>query len=348
MAEDERLGRVTRLVDAARLLTDARAPRGAALRRRLQETTRLSAENIALCLDRCLEVSPAPDELERLVGSTPEAPAAHVLLSANVFVAALRAIALGVASSPRVFVRPSRRDPALAEALQELAPESFSLVSRLDPTPGDRVWAYGADETLRVVREELPRGTWFHPHGSGFGAVVVEPRGFDGAAAREVGRDTVCFDQRGCLSPRAVCVLGGLSSAREVARALASELTLLSDEIPLGPQTPEEAAEARRHRDAAAYAFELFDAGRSWVTVSDRFVLPPVGRNLHVFAHPEPSAALRESARYLTTVASNDEGLRRALRSALPRARVVELGRMQRPPLDGPVDLRAAPGGELV
>jgi Acyl-CoA reductase (LuxC) len=348
MADEQRLGRVARLVEAARTLADPRAPQGVALRRRLLETTRLSAENVELCLNRCLEVSPSAQELEQLVGSTPEAPVAHVLLSGNVFVAALRAIALGAASSPHVFVRASRRDPALAEALQELSPGSFTLVPELRPAPGERVWAYGADETLRVVRMNLPRGAWFHAHGAGFGAVVLEPRALDDAALRELGRDTVCFDQRGCLSPRVVCVAGGVEDARRVARSLAAELSRLAEEIPLGPQTPEEAAEARRHRDAAAYAFELFDAGRSWVSVSDRFVLPPVGRNMHVLAHDEPNAALRESARYLTTVASNDAALRRALQRDLPRARVVELGRMQRPPLDGPVDLRAEPGGELV
>lgn len=348
MADDERRGRVARLVEAARTLTDARLPPGAALRRRLLETTRLSVENIEQGLARCLEVSPTPGELEQLVSSTPEAPVAHVLLSGNVFVAALRAIALGVASSRHVFVRPSRRDPALAEALHELAPESFTLVPELEPSPGERVWAYGADETLRLVRNALPRGVWFHPHGSGFGAVVVEPRAFDHAAAHELSWDTVCFDQRGCLSPRVVCVAGGAEEARKVARSLAAELSRLAEEIPSGPTTAEEDAEARRHRDAAAYAFELFDAGSGWVSFAERFVLPPAGRNLHVFAHGEPSAALRSSARYLTTIASNDDRHRQALRSAFPRARVVELGRMQRPPLDGPVDLRADPSGELL
>src|SRR5689334_23028850 len=98
-----RRARVERLLEAARAL-----PSDTALRQRLLETTGLSSENIELGLQRCLEIHPEPEHLERLLATAPEAPVAHVLLSGNVFVAALRAIALGVASSARVQVRASR------------------------------------------------------------------------------------------------------------------------------------------------------------------------------------------------------------------------------------------------
>jgi hypothetical protein len=57
-----------------------------------------------------------------------------------------------------------------------------------------------------------------------------------------------------------------------------------------------------------------------------------------------PDAAARLAAPYaraLTTIGGDDGPLRAALASALGvRVRSAALGRMQRPPLDGPVDLR--------
>lgn len=336
-----RRARVERLLHAAREL-----PHDAALTARLLETTRLSRENTALGLRLCLETHPEPEHVEALVASTPEAKAAHVLLSGNVFVAALRAIALGVASSSSVKVRASRRDPALAEALHARTPDLFDLVPKLDPAPGDHLWSYGADETLREVRATLPKGVWFHAHGAGFGAVVLDPASFTTADARAIALDTALFDQRGCLSPRVVCVLGSVAQSRDAARQLARELASLEGELPPGPRDELSQAELRRNRDAAAYAFELFEAGSGWVTASDSLAVPPADRNLHVLSCPDALAALQPFAAHLTCIGSNlgDCG---ALRRAFPGARLAALGAMQRPPLDGPVDLRHGTHGEL-
>jgi Acyl-CoA reductase (LuxC) len=342
-----RRARVERLVNAARTLSDAQNPEGVALRLRLRETTGLSSANIESGLRRCLESAPQRDELEALLASTPVATVAHVLLSANVFVAAHRALAIAIASAERVQARPSRRDPALTEALHRLVPDLFDVVPRLVPEPGERLWAYGSDQTLSSVRAELPRGVYFHPHGSGFGAVIVDATTFDAAAARGVAWDAVLFDQRGCLSPRVVCVLGSNTQGRDVARLLAEQLKQLSDEVPPGDSSPEERAEARQHRDAAAYAFELFEAGEGWVTAGERFVLPPATRNLHVVACAEPTSLLEPWSPHLTNVATDVASLRPRLRAAFPGARVVAVGEMQTPPLDGPVDLRHGTTGEL-
>src|SRR4051812_35928675 len=162
-----RRARVERLLDAAGVLLDTGSDAGRALRTRLQQTCGLSDAGIELGLSRCLETRAAPAQLTQLLECAPEAPQAHVLLSGNVFVAALRAIALGVAASRRVKVRASRRDPALAGALRTLTPELFELATELTPQPGDHLWAYGADATLAEVRKSLPSGVWFHAHGSG-------------------------------------------------------------------------------------------------------------------------------------------------------------------------------------
>ncbi|RYZ01470.1 MAG: hypothetical protein EOO73_35470 [Myxococcales bacterium] len=338
-----RRARVERLLAAAREL-----PGDASLARRLVDTTGLSPANVEIGLQRCLETHVSPEDLASLLESTPESSTAHVLLSANVFVAALRAIAIGVASSPRVMVRPSRRDPALAEALHALAPELFALVPRLEPARGEHLWSYGSDGTMAELRASLPEGVWLHAHGAGFGAVVLSPASLTRDTARAVALDTALFDQRGCASPRVVCVVGGVERAQSVAKALAEALRELEVELPPGERGAVELAELRRSRDAAAYAFELFDAGRGWVSVSDRVVIPPAERSLHVVACPDPSSALRPFAAHLTCVACNDASFQGALRQAFPGARVVAPGDMQRPVLDGPVDRRHGTRGELI
>ncbi|HVY25286.1 MAG TPA: acyl-CoA reductase [Polyangiaceae bacterium] len=348
MPESEPRARVERLLAAARRLADPHDAAGRALRKRLLTTTRLSEPNIELGVSRCLETTATESELESLLGSTPPAPSAHVLLSGNVFVAALRGIALGLAASAQVHVRASRRDPALAEALHALEPELFRLESELSPRAGDRYFAYGSDETLLELRQKLPRGVWFHPHGSGFGAVVVDASPPEPSDFAAIGLDTVLFDQRGCLSPRVVLVAGNESAARRVATSLASELTALERALPPGPRSAEEAAAERRAHDAAAYAFELLEAGRGWVSLGATFQLPPASRCLHVAFAPDPLALLAPFAAQLTTVGTHGKSYTAELARLAPHARVAALGSMQRPALDGPVDRRASPSGELL
>src|SRR6185369_3056545 len=73
-------------------------------------------------------------------------------------------------------------------------------------------------------------------------------------------------------------------------------------------------------------------------------LLPPPGRNVHVALAREPDDALRllvPIAAALTCVGlAGERSLGDGVLSVAPRARVLELGKMQSPPLDGPVDLR--------
>ena len=344
----ERRARVERLLEAAQTLADGASSAGRALRARLLETTGLAGANIERGLEHALETRASDAELQALLGSTPQAPRAHVLLSSNVFVAALRAIAIGVACSANLQVRASRRDPALAEALHTLTPNLFELTSALSPEPGERCWAYGTDATLAKLRESLPRGVWLHGHGAGFAGIVVDAGAWSATDARAIALDTALFDQQGCLSPRVVCVLGSADQARIIASTIANELQALELELPPGAKTPTEAAEMRRNRDAAAYAFELFDAGSGWVSCSSELVVPPSQRNLHVVDTQAPVAALAPFAAQLTGIASNLLALRDQLRPAFAGTRLVALGELQCPPLDGPVDRRHGTLGELL
>jgi hypothetical protein len=236
----------------------------------------------------------------------------------------------------------------LAESLHRLTPESFELVSSRSPAPGDHFWSYGAHTTLAEQRRSLPRGVWFHPHGAGFGAVVVAAAAWAPETARAIALDTALFDQQGCLSPRLVCVVGSDAQARSISGQLAEQLRALDAELPPGPKNEDERAVARRQRDAAAYAFELFDAGSGWISCSTRAVLPPGQRTLHVVPTSDAVSTLSPFTSHLTCIASGAPALSSELCRHFPGARVVAVGEMQRPPFDGPVDHRKSPKGELI
>jgi hypothetical protein len=335
---------VRALVAGARRIADATTELGRRARAELVPATGLSAEGVELALGECLEARVTEAEIEAFCAGAPAAPAAHVLLSANVFVAAHRAIALALTASARVLVRPSRREPAFARLLAEAAPGLFEIVEMLSPELGDAVFAYGTDETLDAVRASLAPGVRFYAHGSGIGVAVVDAPHATRETARALALDVVPFDQRGCLSPRALVFSGSDAEARAFAELVAHELSALADKIPLGALDPDEAADVTRFREATTYAGSAVAAGPGWIAVGDRDALAvaPVGRNLAVVPcdDPEPLLAARASA-IAALGLSAAPGLARRLCRALPLARSSALGRMQRPPFDGPVDRRA-------
>jgi hypothetical protein len=338
---------VHRALKAAACLVDPLHPLGIRARSLLPAATGLSPQNVELCLRECLEIAPSDAELRALCCTTPVVPAAHVLLSANVFVGAHRAIAIGLAASELVSVRPSRREPQMTELLRE-AGAPFRIAYELRPSAGDHVWAYGSDVTLRSVRSALPSAVTLHAHGSGFGVAVVSassPPELE-AAASALARDVVPFDQRGCLSPRIALVSGNLETARRLAEALVAHLARFEEQVPRGELSADERAAERRYRDLAAYSGELFAETRYAVslraeTPGEPLLVPPVGRNVHVVSTADVGARLDAMRDAVTAVGVfGPDSLRDRLVALMPAARVSALGCMQRPPLDGPVDRR--------
>ncbi len=360
--------RVGSLVLAARRLADASDPLGREARRRLPEATGLSPENVELGLSRCLETQPGEQELSRLIGSVEAAPRALVLLSANVFVAAHRALALALAASPVVVVRASRREPVMAELLARAAGALFSTVKDLEPRPGDALWAYGQDETLAALRARLPAGVRLHAQGAGFGVALVTEAAFEldargpsrassdardfgeGSLAERLALDVALFDQQGCLSPRVVVFSGGLAAARCFAEALAAALVEFEARVPVGRVAQELAAARRAHLDVAAMLGEVLSAGAGSVALlpSPAWLVPPPGRNVVVVAAESPESALAlfgELRPSVTALGLPEPELADAavgpLVGALPEARILRLGAMQSPPFDGPADRRS-------
>jgi hypothetical protein len=341
-----RRARLEPLLESARSLADGTSERGKQARERLVASSGLSPEGVDLALSRCLESTPSEAEIEALIRSTPTAQVAHVLLSANVFVAAHRAIAIGLAASETVRVRASRREPEMAQLLLAGAPNCFELVAELSPRAGDRLWAYGSDATLEEVAVTLPPGVAFHAHGSGFGVCVLDGSAPDSdidALLARLAEDVALFDQRGCLSPRLVLVNAGIGFAREIAKGLAAALERLQARVPRGHLEGSELAEITAYRDTARFTGEVFSAGLGFVSAGENttFPMPPTGRNVHVLSTPDVTKSLSALRPMITSCAfAGSAQLRTALRAFLPGARICDVGQMQSPPFDGPVDRR--------
>ncbi len=283
-----RAARVRGLLNAARKIVDPEHPLGQRARAELPALTGLSREGVEYALQHHLEVDATDAEIAALCDSVPEAPCAHVLLSANVFVAALRALALGLAASPKVFARASRREPLMLELLSEASGGAFRIVSELVPRPGEHLFAYGDDSTLSSLRGELAAGVVLHGHGFGFGVALCEPApdarvtepgsgelaSLPSGAPRSLtayaellARDVAVFDQRGCLSPRLVLVNAPDEIVSALGRELGRALSALEARMPRGALSAEEAADAALYRDTMAYVGELCFAGRGAVGV---------------------------------------------------------------------------------
>lgn len=334
------LERVRRLVGAARVLADPAAPEGQRLREELRRTGPLSERGFEFGLTSSLETEPSEAELEALVLSVAPAARVWVVQSANVFVSTHRALALALAASSDVRVRPSRRDPVLTRALAALVPDLFQVVPELDSEPGDHVHAYGSDATLVALAESLPSGVTLLAHGDGIGVAWVTRIGHE----RDLALDVAAFDQRGCASPRIVALHEGVS-LEVFLPALGSALLEVERELPRGTLLVDERAAQHQFRALSLVcAARVEQFGDSIVAVQpdgEVPLLPPIGRHLVLVTGAHSLDRLCRSAALITTVgvAGDSDELAR-VRALFPRARVCPVGRMQRPRFDGPLDLR--------
>jgi hypothetical protein len=338
------------MVDVRRLLDAAAAVHAdrARLAPALAAATGLTPEGVETGF-ASLEREATDAELRALVAAAGDARSVHVILSANVFVAPLRAIGLARAAGERVTVRPSPRDAVLSRALVEAAVDpALLLVDERDVASieADEIHVYGTDATIAAVRARVRAGVRVRGHGTGMGVAVVSRDADPDAATAALAEDVVAFDQRGCLSPRVVLAMGGQARAEVVASALHAALSSLGERVPRGRLFDDEQADARRWRDALAFAGRVWDAADHAVALAPEgapLLVPPPGRHLTVVAAPSVDAAaatLVPVARFVVAVGTDDPTGLGAL--APPHARVSRLGAMQKPPLDGPVDRRSA------
>jgi len=347
--------RVWSVIRAARRIQDSADILGHEARTRLLEVTGLTRESIKLALVEHFETNPTDTEIDTLLASTTQAPVCHVILSANVCTAPLRALALAVATSERVFVRPSRRDPVVTELLVRALSDDaefvacgavVEIVETIRPNPGDELHLYGSDESMTAITAHLPDGVIVRAHGTGIGIAVIGRDLVIDSAADAVTRDVIPFDQRGCLSPRFVFVEGDALRAETFALALHESLVRYSERFPRGLVDAALQAEISRYR-ATMEAIGSYWFGPSHGVGFDpaprALVLPPAARIVHVVVMDAQNVQtlLGPWTRHVTAVGSDDEGeLSVAIMKNVPEARRSRLGNMQRPLLDGPVDGR--------
>jgi acyl-CoA reductase-like NAD-dependent aldehyde dehydrogenase len=343
---------VRRLLAAARTLVAQRAELVPAI----VESTGLSTEGVELALSRHVETEATDAELAKLVACAGDVSRVAVVLSANVFVGALRAIALARAASDDVVVRPSRRDPAFACALVGAANALGDAHVRIDDALDvasvevGELHVYGRDETIADVRARAREGVRVLGHGSGMGIALVTAAADVSHAARGLADDVVVFDQRGCLSPRIALVVGDEARAATFAEARHAELDRLAVMVPRGEVPAEERAASGRYVATMTYACRVLVGSQHAIGIAPPgapLVLPPPYRHVHVAACAALADAerlLAPLARAVVTIGSDDLESARALSRACPWARLSALGMMQRPPLDGPVDGRDTGG----
>jgi acyl-CoA reductase-like NAD-dependent aldehyde dehydrogenase len=347
--------RVMAVVRVGRRLCNPGDALGREARERLPRVTRLSPAGIELALSEHLETQPAARDVDRLIQRATPAARVWLLLSANVCTAPLRALACALAAAPEVLLRASRRDPVVAELLVRglAADHAFAgqvtMVDALAPEAGDQLHAYGSDETMARLRAQTPPGVELLTHGSGFGVAAVECGADHLAAAQALARDVVPFDGQGCLSPRVVIVAGGAAAAEAFAAHLSRALDALAPRVPRGSLSAPEQAELSQYQ-ALMLAVGSVHLGSDHLvavdTAPEALALPPALRAVVVVAC-EPHALERFVAPWagLVSAVGGEPGgaLSSRLVARCRHARFSELGAMQRPPLDGPVDLRKLP-----
>jgi Acyl-CoA reductase (LuxC) len=210
--------------------------------------------------------------------SKPGRPRARALPVGRVCIVSSRTT-IGVAIVPAVFALcakcevlvKDREDHLVAAFFATLADEltEFRAAARaqawsgehdaFDLTRFDAVVAFGSDATLAQIGSGLPPTMRFIPYAARASAGYVaretlasqtEARRIADAAAR----DLVLYDTEGCLSLHALFVeRGGLVSAEQFSLVLAAAIEDAARAFPLGPRSPEVAAQLAHARDLAAF-----------------------------------------------------------------------------------------------
>ena len=316
---------IAALQKAALILSDAREPIAIELRRALQQETGLSMPMIEWGLLTSLSsLRHAP--LTELADTIPrDAPreVIGVVLAGNVFVAAVRGLAMPLLTGAHVIAKTSTREGAFARAFRDALEQADPTVAarlavvhftredeqatRALCTGVDALSVYGSDETVeqlrRVCEDTRPRAalteriTARRPpriiaHGHGLSAAYVARSALSSKeeaarTAERVALDISAYDQQGCLSPHFVLVEpGGAIDPHAFAQLLAAEaLPALAQLLPAAEPTLHEQAERLQWQAAAAIRGELYVHATHAVSFEEAPLRPsPGGRQVSVYA----------------------------------------------------------------
>jgi acyl-CoA reductase-like NAD-dependent aldehyde dehydrogenase len=165
-----------------------------------------------------------------------------------------------------------------------------------------KVVVYGGDTAVRAVRERAPADTEVIVYGPRTGVAVLLPDAPQ-EAARLLARDALAYEQRGCVSPRLVYVVG--SKPLEVARDIARALHEASERRGRPPISDGEAVQLRNVR--AAWEFQGIAHG-------DAVALGPADLSWTVLARETPGIEAMALPRALWVYGVRDlAGLRSVL-----------------------------------
>lgn len=283
---------------------------------------------------------------------------AHVLAS-NVPALAVPAIVLGLLAGAAVVVKSGRADPHSADAFQralaavdpELAARVVSTYWRGGTTDvedailgrADRIVATGADASVAALARLGPR-VIAHGSRSSFAVAAAD---VDDATLEALAWDVARYEQRGCLSPQVLLVVGG--DARAVGERLLARLAVPAHALPPMPRTKDE-----RFGRGVALANVRFTGGavlespdgtvvvgapeRPWDGTGCRTVFVDAIASARGVADAFPPGTI-ECVGIAGDVALDVDALR-----ARGVARICRVGRMQRPRIDWPRGQRPALG----
>lgn len=279
-----------------------------------------------------------PHAVDALASSRFAGDIVGVGLARSVATAPLRAIALPwLAGADAVHVRASRHQQGLVRAFVAAFDDPrITVTTDLDGV--DHAIVYGRDETVRAWASTLPLAVGFEGFGHGFGVTYLDAP--TEAAAGALALDVARYDQRGCLSPQCVFVRG---EARGFARALHEALGALEVTLPRGALDAGEGAAVMQWQGVQMAQCGWFRRGAAHAVGSREEpvrVGSPGGRNVVVVGVPGLDAVgelLADECAHVSVLATD-----RGEQSLWPwcRGRIVAVGAMQDPPLDGPEDAR--------
>ncbi|MEM9068442.1 MAG: acyl-CoA reductase [Myxococcota bacterium] len=303
-------------------------------------------------------------------GEVNRASLCSVVLAGNVFTACVKAILVPLLLEVPVLLRPSSGDDGLAHAIADALPPPYDQAIAIASFPrddeaawraffarADAVHAYGSDDTLSLLRAKVPVRASFVGHGHGAGVAVLADLSELSEQARRVALDVAAYDQRGCMSPERVFVLGGHAEARRFARALSHALEALEVELPRGDLNAETRVACTTWRATSAALAEVLEGSTHAVAIEHEHPLPrtPGFRHISVAAVADPGALQNVLAPYghhlkVLGWGPDDESAHATITSALPQGTapiLARLGTMQTPPFDVPADGRPLTEGLL-
>ncbi len=205
---------------------------------------------------------------------------------------------------------------------------------------------YGRDETALAVQGAARPGVRVRAHGAGLGVAFVTRDADLGDAARRLADDVIVFDPTRVPEPAGRPYRGEQATGRAARHAAGRTPRRARTDDPRGRLDPAERSLAARYVETMMFAGRVLRGAEHVVAVAPAgcaILIPPPGRHVHgavVRDVQEARRLLRPFVRLVVAVGCDDETAGRALVSDAANVRLSRLGLMQRPPFDGPVDLR--------